>query len=72
MSTPTTLPTACRVLAEAVSLSRSEAQRDLGPQMLDGLVSQGLARHKDGRYACTEAGQRAARVSSHSETRCDG
>jgi hypothetical protein len=60
MSTPTTIPAACLTLAGGISLERQEALREIGPMMLDALVSQGLANHRSGRYAISDAGRRAA------------
>ena len=58
---PSTIPEACRHLVGGISYDRAEAQRDLGADMLDALVSKGLALHKGGRYAASDAGRRAAR-----------
>lgn len=51
-----------RRLAAEFSLSRHEAQRDLGPMMAEALVSHGYAREQDDRLAVTEKGRKLLRM----------
>ncbi|TMN18479.1 hypothetical protein [Pseudoxanthomonas sp. X-1] len=49
---------AAKHLALEFSLSRAEAQRDLTPMVLEGLVAHGLAFERNGRVALTALGGR--------------
>ena len=59
---PTTHGQASNRLAESFGMERHEAQRDLGPSMLEGLLSNGLAveDRREDYITLTDAGRRCA------------